>query len=117
MKKNIKFLFIIFTMMFLFFGTKILALSDDLFPKDPRSFSPPTDIRPNSFSSSDSNNIIKEIKLAPTEEKEDLKEKSIKEIKTQSKDFVPIIIFVLIIFIVIFFAVMFFLIFRDTRET
>jgi type VII secretion protein EssA len=120
MKKNIKLLFIIFSIMFLFSGTKIFALNDDLFPKDPRSFSPPEDIKPNSFSNNTVNNEIKdvkEIKVAPVNEKEDLKPKNTKEAKTQNKDLIAIIVFVLIIFIVLFFAVMFFLIFRNIRET
>lgn len=119
MKKNTKFLFVIFVIMFLFLGTKTLALNDDLFPKDPRSFSPPSDIRLNSFSNSDNNNKtkeIKEVKVPSIEEKEDSKEKNVEETKTQNKDFIPIIIFVLIIFIVIFFAIMFFVIFRNIRE-
>lgn len=106
--------------MFLFSGTKILALGDDLFPKDPRSFSPPEDIKPNSFSNNTVPNEtkdVKEIKVAPINEKEDIKPKNIQEVKTQNKDFISIIVFVLIIFIVLFFAVMFFLIFRNIRET
>jgi hypothetical protein len=119
MKKNIKLLFTIFVIMFLFFGTKASALNDDLFPKDPKSFSPPSDIRLNSFSNNIENNEIsdvKEIKVSPVNEKEDLKEKNIEEIKTQNKGFIPIIIFALIIFVVIFFVIMFFLIFRNIRE-
>lgn len=121
MKKNIKNLFFAALFISVFFSYNVLALDDNIFPKDSQSFSPPSGVRANTSSGNIQNNILKEEEKIETEEfvkkddqilvKEEENLNRYPEIKS-----ISIIIPIFIVCIILFFSVLFFLVFNNLRR-
>jgi quinol-cytochrome oxidoreductase complex cytochrome b subunit len=121
MKKPIKILFFIILSVFVFFSYKALALDDNIFPKDPQSFSPPSGVRPNTSSNIVPNNVIEEKQNTEIEKpakndneilaKENQNLNNYSEIKS-----ISIVIPIFIVFIAVFFLILLFLVFYNLKR-